>query len=408
MAATTVPTDRSAGIDRPASKPKLGLISGPDIASRISLATLLSADFDVTIIGSKPNESNTLSGLPYRQYRLMRSVNPAGDVRALVQLTRILRALKPQIVQTFSTKPSVLGRLAARRAKVPVIVGTVPGMGSIYGDERVPTRLLRFTYERLQKIACQGTTTVFQNEDDLDEYVRRRLVHREAATIIPGSGVDTDTFRPDLLTTEGRAGLKASLGIRDDAVVVTMVSRIIRSKGVSDFGEAARILSGDSTSYHFLLVGEPDAESREALDRAEWDSLQRSVHCLGTRTDVAALLAVTDIFALPSYYREGVPRALLEAAASGSALITTDLPGCRDVVMHDSTGLIVPPRNPKMLAEAIASLARDPDRRERLGREARRLAVNRFALHKVAAAMRLLYWELLGRQFDPALSSRNH
>jgi glycosyltransferase involved in cell wall biosynthesis len=178
-----------------------------------------------------------------------------------------------------------------------------------------------------------------------------------------------------------------------------MVTRIIRSKGVGDFGEAARLLRGGSTADHFLLVGEPDVESRDALNNSEWDSLQRSVHSLGTRTDVAAILGITDVFVLPSYYREGVPRALLEAAASGKALITTDLPGCRDVVRHDSTGLIVPPRNPKRLAEAIASLAIDPGRRVRLGLAARQFAVTRFDLHKVAAAMRQLYLDLLDRQF---------
>jgi glycosyltransferase involved in cell wall biosynthesis len=398
MAPSIVPTDGVAEIGRATTKPQLALISGPDIASRISLAKLLAADFGVTIIGSKATATDSMGGLPYREYHLARSVSPIGDIRTLTQLTTVLRTLKPQIVQTFSTKPSVLGRLAARQARVPVIVGTVPGMGSIYGDERVRTRLLRFTYERLQKVACQGSTTVFQNQDDLDEYIRRRLVRREAATVIPGSGVDTDAFRPDSLTAEASAELKLSLGIEPSAVVVTMVTRIIRSKGVGDFGEAARLLRGGSTQYHFLLVGELDVESREALDKAEWDSLQRSVHCLGTRTDVAALLGITDVFALPSYYREGVPRALLEAAASGKALITTDLPGCRDVVQHDSTGLIVPPRNSKRLAEAIASLVSNPSRRVRLGRSARQLAVSRFDLRVVAATMRRLYLELLDRQ----------
>jgi glycosyltransferase involved in cell wall biosynthesis len=380
------------------SKPRLAIISGPDIASRIPLAQLLASDFDVTLIGSKKSDSESMGGLLYRQYPLERSVNPIADLLALTRLSRVLLKIQPDIVQTFSTKPSVLGRIAARRAKVPVIVGTVPGMGSIYGDERTRTRLLRFTYERMQKLAGHGSTTVFQNEDDLDAYVTRRLVRRESAVVIRGSGIDTDNYRPDMLTPPERAELRSRLGIAEGAVVVTMVSRVIRSKGVMDFGQAAQLLSGDSTSYHFLLVGEPDDQSREALSKAEWELVQRSVHCLGTRTDVAAILGITDIFALPSYYREGVPRALLEAAACGKSLISTDLPGCRDVVRHDVTGLIVPPRDPRRLADAIAKLANDPSRGARLGVAARNLAVTQFDLRKVAATMRQLYLDLLDRQ----------
>lgn len=399
MIQSTMPTIANPSATRSVPKPLLAIISGPDIASRIRLAKLLATDFEVTVIGSHKGNRESMGGLPYHQYRLERSVNPIGDFVALMQLTRLLLRVKPQIVQTFSTKPSVLGRLAARQAKVPVIVGTVPGMGSIYGDERLRTRLLRYVYERVQRLACQvSTATVFQNEEDLAAFVRRGLVRREAAMVIRGSGVDTDTYRPGSLTEAERAKLRSSLGIDPGVVVVTMVSRIIRSKGVCEFAEAARLLSSNgSSSHHFLLVGEPDLESRDALSKAEWETVQRWVNCLGSRTDVAAILGITDIFVLPSYYREGVPRALLEAAASGKALISTDLPGCRDVVQHDSTGLIVPPRDPKSLADAIAILASDPRRRARLGMAARQLAMNLFNLRDVANTMRQLYLELLDR-----------
>ena len=385
---------------RSAPKPRLAIISGPDIASRIRLAKLLATDFEVTVIGSHKGVPAAMGDLPYRQYRLDRSVNAFGDFVALMQLRRLLLSIKPQIVQTFSTKPSVLGRLAARQAKVPVIVGTVPGMGSIYGDERLRTRLLRYVYERVQRLACQvSTATVFQNEDDLAAFVRRGLVRRKAATVIRGSGVDTDAYRPDSLTPGERAELRSSLGIRPGVLVVTMVSRVIRSKGVCDFAEAARLLSSDgSSSHHFLLVGEPDLDSRDALNKTEWETVQRWVDCLGSRNDVAAILGITDIFVLPSYYREGVPRALLEAAASGNALISTDLPGCRDVVQHDSTGLIVPPRDAKRLADTISTLANDPRRRARLGMAARQLIVTQFDLRHVANTMRQLYLELLDHQ----------
>lgn len=380
-------------------KPGLAIISGPDIASRLPLAKLLARDFEVTLIGSHNFASSTLGGLQYRFFRLDRSLNPPLDLVALVQLRRLLSDLKPRVVQTFSTKPSVLGRLAAARAKVPVIVGTVPGMGSIYGDDRVVTRLIRGVYELAQREACRvSNLTVFQNDDDLTQFVGRRLVRREAATVVRGSGVDTEAFRPDAMTVEERRQLRSSLGISERAVVVTMVTRVIRSKGVLDFAEAATLVRAGPLPLEFLLVGELDTESRDALSRGEWTSVQRHVRCLGTRTDVPAILGITDVFALPSYYREGLPRALLEAAASGIALIGTDLPGCRDVVIDGVTGLMVSPRDPCNLAEAIRRLAADRAMRERMGAAARLLAVENYDVRNVARAMSELYVRLLDQQ----------
>jgi glycosyltransferase involved in cell wall biosynthesis len=376
------------------------MIGGADVANRRPLVALLAQDFEVIVVGSAPVDDGYFPDVAYYHYRMGRSVSPIGDTMATNQLRKLLHRLKPDVVHAYDTKPTVFGRLAARLANVPVIVGTLPGIGSLYSDGRIQTRFVRYIYERLQQQACRvSEITVFQNDDDLAEFVSRGIVRKESVKLIRGSGVDTSIFRPDGRQEAERIALRSELAIPLGAQVVTMVSRVIRSKGVCDFAAAARILKeGTDPPAHFLLVGQFDVQSRDALSTLEWDLVQSSVHCLGRRTDVAALLAITDVFVLPSYYREGVPRALLEAAASGKALITTDYPGCREVVQHNVSGLIIPPRDPKRLAEALAELLPDAGRRERLGAAARHVAVTQFDIRIVADSLRQLYTELLSNQ----------
>jgi glycosyltransferase involved in cell wall biosynthesis len=382
------------------SKPRLAIITGPDAASRWPLVEVLSRDFEITLVGSKPQTNSYSShALQFCHYTLERSISPIGDLLSVSRLLRILSKVKPDVVHTFSTKPSVLGRLAASMTRVPVIIGTIPGIGSLYGDNRIRTRLIRYVYESLQKTVCRlSAMTVFQNDDDLAEFVGRGLVSWKRAMVIPGSGVDTTVYRPNGVSADESEALRNELGVPPHALVVTMISRVIKSKGVCDFAEAARLLRMSATNAtYFLLVGEPDVENRDGLTAAEWKFAQEWLHCLGTRTDVVAILGITDVFVLPSYYREGIPRALIEAAASGKALITTNYPGCRDVVEHDVSGLIVPPRDPKSLAEAIDGLLSDPTRRNRLGRTARQVAVAKFDLQIVANSLNQLYMRLLAQ-----------
>ena len=237
------------------SKPRLAIITGPDAASRWPLVEVLARDFEVALVGSKPQATAHVS--KYFEYKLERSISPIGDLLATSGLLRILLKIRPDVVHTFSTKPSVLGRLAARMARVPVITGTIPGIGSLYGDNRIRTRLIRYVYECLQKAVCRlSAMTVFQNDDDLAEFVARRLVSSKRAMVIPGSGVDTAVYRPDSVSAEEVKAVRNELGIPPSALVVTMISRVIKSKGVCDFADAAQLLSSSATEApYFLLVG---------------------------------------------------------------------------------------------------------------------------------------------------------
>jgi glycosyltransferase involved in cell wall biosynthesis len=373
-------------------------VGGPDVELRLRIVEELTRDFEVIVLGNgtHPEALYARIGVGYRHYPMCRGINPLADLRSLASLFVQFRALRPDLVHTYDSKPSALGRLAAYLARVPVIAGTLPGMGSLYADNRLSTRLSRLPYQLSQTLACRlSDITIMQNAEDLKDMVDRGVVPRPRGMVIAGSGVDTEHFRPGI--SPGAAGrVRASLGVASSGLVVTMLSRVIRSKGVLEFAEAARRLRSAAPGARFLLVGASDAASRDRLTSAELESVRGSLLCGGARLDVADVLQVTDVFVLPSFYMEGVPRALLEAAACGLAIVTTDVRGCRDVIVDGVSGILVPPRDVEALQAAILSLLQDPAKRARFGNEARRRAVSDFDILKVAARTRDLYRRLLG------------
>ena len=170
---------------------------------------------------------------------------------------------------------------------------------------------------------------------------------------------------------------------------------MVRDKGVTQFLQAAKILKTKNPQMDFLLVGPLASEGKQALSQAEIDEYKDCVQYLGKRSDIPALLAISDIFALPSYYREGVPRVLLEAGAMGLALITTDMPGCREAVHHEENGLLVPIRDEKALARAIERLAQNYALRVKYGQASANLIRNRFDLALVADQYAAIYESVL-------------
>jgi glycosyltransferase involved in cell wall biosynthesis len=334
----------------------------------------------------------------YHSYAMSRRANPGQDLRTFWQLVRILRDVRPDLVHTFDTKPSVWGRIAARLAGVPVVVGTLPGLGSLYttgwGDWK--TRLIRAVYQPLQTVACHlSDLTIFQNEEDVAEFGRRRVVPRGRAAVIPGSGVRTKVFQPVI---GEQPAIRAELGLATDTVVVTMVSRIMRSKGVLEYATAAREVRRAQPGVECLLVGPIDSDSLDALTAPELEDVQRSVRWLGRRSDVRRILAATDVFVLPSYYREGIPRVLLEAAAMGLPLVAADSPGSKDVVQDGVNGYLVPPQDSAMLARKVLALVGAPALRRRFGEASRRRAVEEFDLSVIAERTRAAYARLLDRE----------
>lgn len=382
-------------------KPMLALVGGPDVGLRQDMVALLTLEFDVHVLGSDPSDSEKIeaAGGSFQTYHLKRGIHPLDDLWTIAVLWRALRQLKPHVVHAYDSKPATLARLAARLAGVPLIVGTLPGMGSLYGDDRVMTRLKRWIYEVAQRSASRvSDLTIVQNEDDLKELIDRGVISAPKSRLVPGSGIDSERFRPDRLSAAQASVVRSSLGASAGHVLVIMVTRLIRSKGVMEYAAASEILEREHPGrFRCVLVGTVDESSQDRLEPAELERLKRSLNWIGERQDIADLLAASDIFVLPTHYREGVPRALIEAAACGLALVTTDAPGCRDVVAHERTGLLIPPRDPIALYQAIGRLG-DASVRSQLGIAARRDVERRFDVHIICGQLKDVYRRAEGTQ----------
>lgn len=291
-----------------------------------------------------------------------RSLNPLREVRLLGHLWRLFRRERPALVHGFTIKSAVYGSLAARLAGVPARVNAVAGMGYVFASEDRKARLLRPVVRVLLGMALggRGMRLILQNPDDVMLFKRASLVDASLVRLIPGSGVDCARF-------QARSAVRS-----DGSLRVLLAARLLWDKGIAEYIEAARQLRGEGRALHFLLAGDPDPGNPAAVPEAmvrDWVA-EGMVEWLGHVDDMPALFASVDVVVLPSY-REGLPKGLIEAAACGLPLVTTDVPGCREVVTDDVDGLLVPARDPVRLAAAIARLQDDPALAMRVGEAAR-------------------------------------
>ncbi|MCA9182078.1 MAG: glycosyltransferase family 4 protein, partial [Planctomycetales bacterium] len=337
---------------------KLNYIGGEDVELRIPLLERLRAcGFSVSASGSRTAEPFKLPGIEFFQYPLERGIHPLADRASQRALRELFLRQRPSIVHAFDTKPTILAMLAARAAQVPCRIRTITGMGYIFSSSSLLALSLRPIYCRLQRRAgASATYTIFQNRDDQAYFLANRMVDPNRQSVVLSSGIDVAGVTQRRSSESQLSHLRAELGI-DQQVVVTMISRMVKHKGVTEFLVAARAVKQKlGSQVHFLLVGPLASEGRQAVDAQMIKSYRDAVQYLGPRQDISDLLAVSHLFVLPSYYREGVPRVLLEAGAMRLPLLTTDMPGCREVVRDGINGRIVPPRNAHQLAAAISEL----------------------------------------------------
>ena len=279
-----------------------------------------------------------------------RRLNPFKELTAAWRLAKLYRKIKPDLVHHIALKPIIFGGLAARLAGVRNVINAPIGLGFVFSSSKPLARALR----PLVQIALRATlrpprgVVIFENPDDREALVAAGLVPVADTLVIRGAGVDTRKFAP---TPEPPGPVR-----------IVLTARMIREKGVPDFVEAARMLRGKA---EFLLAGAPDEGNPDSITEAElraWDA-EGVVRWLGPVRDVAGLLAGVHIFCLPSTYREGLPKAVLEAMAAGKPVVATDIPGCREAVVDGETGFLVPPRAPKALAAALERLISSPELR---------------------------------------------
>ena len=310
------------------------------------------------------------------KYLARSSRHPFREARALFEITALYRSLRPDLVHHVALKPVLYGSVAARRAGVNGVVNAMAGLGYVFSSPDIKARLARPLVGAAFRTLLErpGSRLIVQNRDDA------RHIGVRNAVVIPGSGVDLEAFS----VWPEPAGVP----------LVVLPARMLRDKGVVEFVEAARALKSRGVPGRFALVGAPDEENPAFIPEAHLRAWQAegSVEWWGWRDDMAAVFRESAVVCLPSW-REGLPKALVEAAAAGRPIVTCDVPGCRDVVREGENGLLVPPRNPRALALALERLLRDPALRKRFGEAGRRRAAA-FSSRTVVAQTLALYSEL--------------
>ena len=302
------------------------------------------------------------------------SLNPLSAAQSLAALTRRLRAIAPEAVIAYTVKPVTLGSLAAARAGVPKIVALVTGLGFAFtaggGAKRFVSRAAASALYRRAFRRC--TAIIFQNRDDRDDFAGRRLLPGDVpVTVVNGSGIDLDRFRPAPLPAGPR---------------FLMISRLLGDKGVREYGEASVRLKRRHPHARFALLGyfDPSPDSISEAELARMTS--GGVEFLGKKDDVRPDIADSSVYVLPSY-REGTPRSVLEAMAMGRPIVTTDAPGCRETVVPGENGLLVPPRDAAALEQAMERFILEPEMIAPMGARSREIAVGKYDVHRVNAAI---------------------
>jgi glycosyltransferase involved in cell wall biosynthesis len=301
--------------------------------------------------------------------------NPLQDFATFNFLLRCFRQTRPDVVIPYTMKPIIYGGLAARLAGVKRRYFLVTGLGYVFSDAGGATakrRLVRTISVALYRRAFAGAGVVFAyNDADADDIARYRMLKRgKFAEIVPGSGVDLVHF--------------ARSEVMHRKPVFLLVARLLRDKGVYDYVEAARIVRRTDPDAEFRILG-PFDPNPEGISRRQLQSWvdQGLVRYLGETRDVRPFLRDCSVFVLPSFYREGIPRSILEALSTGRAVITTDLPGCRNTVVEGWNGFLVQPNAPDEIARAMLRFSEDPELAGIMGCRSRELAASRFDVHHV-------------------------
>ena len=319
-----------------------------------------------------------------------RSAAPHHDLLAMFELRTHFRSLRPDIVHTHNPKPGVYGRLAAGLARVPVVVNTVHGLYA-QPDDPPKKRALVYGLERLAS-TCSGAELV-QNPEDIP--VLRRLGIPGDKLHLLGNGIDLAHFDPGRASRAAVAAIRAELRAGRDDVVCGAVGRLVWEKGYAELFSAATALRTRCPRARFVVVGPDDPAKSDAVPTSALEVARANgVHFLGLRRDMVDLYAAMDLFVLASH-REGFPRSAMEAAAMGLPVVATDIRGCRQVVDHGATGLLVPPHDPAALADAVADLVVDPDRRRSMGAAGREKARAAFDQRAVIDTTLGVYGRLL-------------
>lgn len=331
---------------------------------------------DVTVIKN--------AGFIHHTIALKRSSkNIMKELRCIFQLTQLFRNVKPDLVHLITIKPVIYGGIAAKIAGIKAVLSAVTGLGYVFINTSPKKVTLAQVVKRLYKFAFshENIRVVFENETDQDTFISAGLVNHEQTMVIHGAGVRLQEYQ--------------HLNEPEGDLTITFAARLLKDKGIIEFLEASKLIKA-IRQVKFLVVGDVDPDNPASLTDSELNDFKKGydVEFYGYRTDIAKIFSESHIVVLPSY-REGLPKVLIEAASCGRAVITTDVPGCRHVIVPGETGLLVPVRDHNALATAILKLVDNSELRKRMGLNGRKLAEEKFADTHIANSYICSYQSLI-------------
>ncbi|WP_250523377.1 MULTISPECIES: glycosyltransferase family 4 protein [unclassified Caballeronia] len=360
---------------------------------RLSFARKLrDAGFEVILLSPDGEYGPKLRDQGFRWHAVpmnRRSLNPLRELALVLWLARFFQREKPQLVHGFTIKSAVYGSFASKLAGVPARVNAVAGMGYVFTSRDLKARILKPVVRTVMRSALNGRDSilVLQNPDDIKLFEAARIVEKQSIRLIKGSGVDLTRFKVREASPDDVA----------KPLRILLAARLVWDKGIEEYVEAARMLRRENRTVRFLLAGSPDDGNPASVSTAMVQGWVKEglVEWLGHVSDMPKLFTEVDVMVLPSY-REGLPKALIEAAGCALPLITTDAPGCREVVSESGVdGLQVPVRDARALADAIRQLDDDRALARKLGLAAREKALKNFDERIVIEKTLAVYRELV-------------
>ncbi|MDC1236526.1 glycosyltransferase family 4 protein [Pelagibacteraceae bacterium] len=311
------------------------------------------------------------------------SINVLKDLQSLFYIWRFFKKEKPDIAHLVTIKPYLYGGLIARLTGIPALVTAISGLGALFIHKDLKSKILKFLLYPLYRLAFNHSNqiVIVQNQEDAKVLRGWGVLNSNKVKLLKGSGVQLEKF----INLEDTPGIP----------VVCFASRLLLDKGVYDFVSAARLLKKRKVQARFFLAGDLDTQNPKGINMEDLKKIREEgcVEILGYQKDIPSLYSRSHIICLPSY-REGLPKTLLEAAAASRAVVTTDVPGCRDAIIPNITGLLVPVRDSEALANAIQDLIKHPEKRKIMGKAGRELAKKEFAIENIVDAHLKIYKDL--------------
>jgi glycosyltransferase involved in cell wall biosynthesis len=345
------------------------------------------AGYEVLVLTNVDQHGGTIEAaglrlIPLRMDR--RSMSLYSTWVTFMQVLRVYREERPSLVHQIALKPVLLGGIAARLCGIRHVVNAIVGGGYAMTSGSFRMRVFRPILRLALRLLLnpEGSKVIFENTDDIEEFVRKKQVAPAAAVLIKGSGVDPALFSSD--------------GSKEDPPIVLLGARLLWDKGIGEFVEAANLLRARGIKARFVIAGDADPGNRACIDRQTLDLWRAAgvVEFWGFRKDMPEVLSRASVACLPSY-REGLPRFLLEAMAAGLPCVATDVPGCRGAVADGDNGLLVPARDAVALADALQRLVVDPSLRTRMGRRGRDRIADEFSSELIESQTLGLYRQML-------------